>query len=87
MRWLGFGSVESGQLMSQKQIGKNRQQKTYPEINIEVSTATKLAIADLEGDGHSIIRVQLLVETFARMCLELNVVCGADGKEAAESCI
>jgi len=60
---------------------------TYPEVNVEVSTATKLAIADLEGDGHSVVRVQLLVEAFARVCLQLNVVCRADGKETAESCI
>jgi hypothetical protein len=87
MRWLGFGSTESGQLVSQLHNDKDGQHKTYPEINVEISTATKLAIADLEGDGHSIIRVQLLVETFARVCLELNVVCRADGKETAESCI
>jgi hypothetical protein len=57
---------------------------TYPEVNIEVSTATKLAIADLEGDGHSVIRVQFLVEAFARVCLQLDVVCRTDGKETAK---
>jgi hypothetical protein len=38
----------------------------------------------LEGDGHSVIRVQLLVEAFARVCLQLDVVCRADGKETAK---
>lgn len=87
MRWLGFGSAELGQLVSQLHIDKNCQQKTYPEVNVEVSTATKLAIADLEGDSHSVVRVQLLVEAFARVCLQLDVVCRTDGEETAESCI
>jgi hypothetical protein len=84
MRWLGFGSTESGQLVPRSHNGKVCLRKTYPEVNIEVSTATKLAIADLEGDGHSVIRVQLLVEAFARVCLQLDVVCRADGKETAK---
>jgi hypothetical protein len=62
MRWRGFGSIK-GQLVSKQHNGSN--QKTYPEVNVEVSTSTKLAIADLEGDGHFVIRVQLLVEALA----------------------
>lgn len=69
--------------MSQLQLGK----EAYPEVNVEISATTKLAIADLEGDGHPVVRVQLLVEAFARVCLQLDVVCRADGKETAESCI
>jgi hypothetical protein len=71
--------------VSQSRIGKSLRQETYPKVNVEVSTTTELAIADLEGDGHSVIRVQLLVEAFARVCLQLDVVCRADGKEAAKS--
>jgi hypothetical protein len=87
MRWLGFGSAESGQPVSQSHNSKVCLLMTYPEINVKVSTATEFAIANLEGDGHSVIRVQLLVEAFARVCLQLDVVCRADGEETAKGYI
>ena len=31
--------------------------RTYPEVNIQVTTASKLAICDLEGHGHFVIGV------------------------------
>jgi hypothetical protein len=30
---------------------------TYPEVNVEITTASKLAICDLEGHGHFVIGV------------------------------
>lgn len=59
----------------------------YPKVNIEVSAAAEFAVADLEGDGHLVVRVQLLMEALARVRLELDVVRRADGEEAAESSI
>lgn len=50
--------------------------QTYPEINLKVSTSTKLPIANLEGDCHQIIFVQGLVEALSRVSLQLDGVCG-----------
>ena len=47
---------------------------TYPEVQIQVSTASKLPVADLEGNGHPVVGVQHLVEALARVRSELNVV-------------
>jgi hypothetical protein len=47
---------------------------TYPEVQIQVSTSSKLPIADLEGDGHPVVGVQHLVETLARVGSQLHVV-------------
>lgn len=52
--------------------------QTYPEIQVQVSTSAKLAVADLEGDSHLVVGVQHLVETLARVRLELDVVCMAE---------
>jgi hypothetical protein len=38
---------------------------SYPEINLKVSTSSKLPISNLEGNGHHIIAVQGLVEAFS----------------------
>jgi hypothetical protein len=47
---------------------------TYPEVQIQVSTASKLPVADLEGDGHPVVGVQHLMETLARVGSQLHVV-------------
>jgi hypothetical protein len=47
---------------------------TYPEVQIQVATSSKLAVADLEGDGHPVVGVQHLVEALARVRSELDVV-------------
>lgn len=46
----------------------------YPEIDLEVPTASKLPVTNLEGDGHLVVPVQDLVEAFSRMRAELDVV-------------
>ena len=46
----------------------------YPEVDVKVSTATKLAVADLEGDGHPVVGVKHFVETLARVSPQLHVV-------------
>lgn len=48
--------------------------KTNPEINIQVPTTAKLAIPDLKCHRHPVVLVQLLVEAFSRMRLQLDVV-------------
>jgi hypothetical protein len=53
----------------------------HPEINIQVSTPSKFPVADLEGDGHLVVGVQLFVEAFSRVCFELDVVCGGEAKK------
>lgn len=47
---------------------------SYPKVNIEVASAAKLAVADLEGDGHLVIAVQRLVEALAAVGGQLDVV-------------
>lgn len=47
---------------------------TNPEINVEVACLLELSVSDLEGHSHSIILVELLVETFAAVCLKLDVM-------------
>jgi hypothetical protein len=61
---------------------------TYPEINIEVTCAAKLAIADLEGDRHLVIPVQGLVEALEAMGRQDNVVRGGSlkGDSRSEEC-
>jgi hypothetical protein len=55
--------------------------QTHPEVNVQVSATAKLAVADLEGDGHLVVGVQLLVEAFARVGSELDVVGGGEAYE------
>lgn len=59
---------------------------SYPEINLQVSASTKLPVADLEGDGHLIVRVQLFVEAFPRVRFHLDVVGGGKAQQATEGC-
>lgn len=47
---------------------------TYPEVNLQVSTAAKLPVADLEGNRHLVVLVQGLVEAFALVGLHLDVM-------------
>lgn len=55
-------------------------QGTYPEIDLQVATASEFPVSDLEGDGHLVILVQGLVEAFAGVSPELDVVCGHGGE-------
>ena len=55
---------------------------THPEINIKVTTTTEFTVADLERDGHLVVRVKRLVEAFACVCLHLDIMGGADGCKA-----
>lgn len=49
--------------------------RAYPEVNVEVACATKLAIADLVGDAHLVILVQALVEALEAVGRQDDVVC------------
>ena len=53
---------------------------THPEINLQVSAAAKLPVADLERDCHLVVLVEGLVEAFAGVSPELDVVCGHGGE-------
>lgn len=57
------------------------ERRTYEEVDIKISTATKFSVANLEGDRHLVVLVQRLVEAFSRMGAELDVVRVGDGKE------
>jgi hypothetical protein len=66
--------------------GENcRQILTNPKVNLEVSAAAKLAIADLERDSHLVILVELFVEAFAHVGLHLDVVRRSQGQQAARN--
>lgn len=56
-----------------------KDREPYPEINLQIPTTPKLPIANLEADSHQIILVQVLVEAFSRVSLELDGVCGHGG--------
>ena len=56
---------------------------SYPEVNVEVPGAPKLPVADLEGHGHLVALAQRLVEAFAAVGGQGDVV-GAGSLE--ESC-
>ena len=58
----------------------------YPKVNLQVSASAKLPVADLEGDCHLVVLVQLLVEAFALMRLHLDVVRRGEGEQAARRC-
>lgn len=55
----------------------------YPEVNVEVAGAAKLAVADLEGDGHLVAAVEVLVEALAAVGGELDVVGGGGAQQHA----
>lgn len=57
---------------------------TYPEINVQIATASKFSVAHLKCDRHLVILVQRLVEALAGVCSHLNVVRIADGEEGDE---
>lgn len=59
---------------------QNEGAQAYPEVDIDISTSTKFPVTDLEGHGHQIILVQVLVEAFSRVRLELDGVCGGGGE-------
>jgi hypothetical protein len=47
---------------------------SYPEVNIQISSTTEFSIANLEGNSHLVLLVELLVETLAPVGRELDVV-------------
>ncbi len=55
---------------------------TNPEVNIEVSRAAELAVADLEGYRHLVIAVEDFVEALAAVGRELDVVGGCRAYQA-----
>lgn len=50
-------------------------EQSYPEVNIEVPATPELPIADLERDRHAVIAMQVFVEAFSRVRLQLDGVC------------
>jgi hypothetical protein len=61
----------------------SKDERTDPEIDLQVSAPAKLSVADLEGDRHLVVLVQLLVEAFSRVRLHLDVVGGRQPEQAA----
>ena len=55
-----------------------------PEIDFQVARAAEFPVADLERDGHFIVLVQDLVEAFALVGAELDVVREGGGGEKAQ---
>lgn len=56
----------------------------YPEINVQVPAASKLAIAHLESHGHLVVGVELLVEAFSRVRAKLDVVGGGEANQGQQ---
>lgn len=46
----------------------------YPEVNVEIPSAAKLPVTDLEGDSHLVLLVEVLVEAFPAVGRELDVM-------------
>lgn len=57
-----------------------------PEVDLQVPAAAELAVADLKGDGHFVVLVQLLVEAFAHVGLHLDVVRRRQSDEGTRDC-
>jgi hypothetical protein len=57
----GLPSIQN----TQHQDRGRDQDSSYPEINLKVSTSSKLAISNLESDSHDVVAVQCLVEAFS----------------------
>lgn len=55
---------------------------THPEIDVEVTGAAKLAVADLEGHRHLVIAMEVLVEAFAAVGGKDDVVSGGGAEQA-----
>lgn len=60
--------------------------RMYPEINVQIAGTAKLPVADLEGDGHLVVGVQLLVEALSRVRLEQDVVRGGNASKGQQAC-
>jgi len=45
-----------------------------PEVNLQVSSTSKLSIAHLKRNRHLVIAVKLFMEAFSTMSAELNIV-------------
>ena len=54
---------------------------TYPKVDVQIATATKLPVTDLECDGHPILLVQRLVEAFSGVGAEKDIVSIAECEE------
>ena len=50
---------------SQNEGTQNEGTQAYPEVDIDIPTSTKLPVTNLEGHGHQIILVQVLVEALS----------------------
>jgi hypothetical protein len=55
----------------------------HPEINLQVPTASKFPIADLERHRHLVVLVERFVEAFALVGLHLDIVRRRERKQAA----
>lgn len=58
----------------------------YPEVNLQVAAAAEFPVANLEGDGHLVVLVQLLVEALALVRLHLDIVRRCERQQAARRC-
>lgn len=59
--------------------------RTYPEINLQIARAPEFPISHLKRHGHLVVLVQDLVEAFPRVWTHLYVVPQrCEGEEAAE---
>lgn len=70
---------------SDQQASSTASAATYPKVDLQIAAAAKLAVTDLEGDRHLIVAVQCLVEAFARVGAELDVVGGGEPDPAQQS--
>lgn len=59
--------------------------RTYPEVDLDVATASKFAVANLEGDGHPVVRVEKFVKALACVGAELDVVSIGDASQDTQS--
>ena len=57
---------------------------THPEINLQIPAPAELPVSDLKCDRHLVPLVQVLVEAFSRMRIQLDVVGPGQGDEEDE---
>ena len=46
----------------------------YPKVDFKVTRTAKLAVPHLKSHGHFVIFMEILMEAFARVCAQLDIV-------------
>lgn len=62
--------------ISRSLLGRDRviSRRPYPEVDVEVARTAEFPVSDLEGNGHLIIAMEVLMKALPAVGWQLNVV-------------